>query len=127
MGFGLYWFDEDIEDAECDFSSHLADDLENALLEKEGQIKWKNNVSELNRRFHNSFNLNGLHVVEIAFQSMSAEYRAICIVIPDKDAVVYFKTVPKKGSHQERALDLIRENSSEIKGFIQGKADQLSS
>lgn len=97
------------------------------MEEKERQIKWKNNINELNKRFHNSFNLDGLHIVEIAFESMSGDYRAICIVVPDMNAVVYFKTVPKKGSHQQRLLDLIRENSDEIRELIQSKADQLSS
>jgi hypothetical protein len=128
MGFSLYWFEEeDIDDAEDDFSSKVAENLENALEEKQRQIKWKNSISGLNRRFHNSFSLDGLHIVEIAFQSSSGNYRAVCIVIPSEEAVVYFKTVPKKGSHQQRLLELIRENSDDINRFIQKKADQLSS
>lgn len=127
MVYGLYWFESDIEDAEDDFSSHLADDLESALEEKERQIKWKNNINELNKRFHNSFNLNGLHIVEIAFESMSGDFRAICVVLSEKNAVIYYTTVPKKGSFQRRQLEIIREKSDEIEEFIRNKADRLSS
>jgi hypothetical protein len=68
MGFGLYWFEEeDIKDAEKDFSSNLADDLEDALEKKAKEIKWKNSISELNKRFHNTFKIGGLHVAEISF------------------------------------------------------------
>lgn len=127
MVYGLYWFESDIEDAEDDFSSHLADDLESALEEKERQIKWKNNINELNKRFHNSFNLNGLRIVEIAFESMSGDFRAICVVLSEKNAVIYYTTVPKKGSFQRRQLEIIREKSDEIEEFIRNKADRLSS
>ncbi len=73
------------------------------------------------------FSLNGLQVAEIRFSVQSAEYRAICILVEEEKAVVYYHTVPKKGSEQERFLSLMRENSREIKEAIQNRFDLESS
>lgn len=118
MGFGLLWNDNDIENASNDFSYQVARDLENVLEDKERQIKWSNSMVQLRKRFHDMFNLNSLTVAEIRFSSMSAEYRALCIVIPDEQVVVYHSLVPKKGSTQERQLKLIRRNASSIEKSI---------
>lgn len=128
MVFELFWFEEeDIEDARKDFSSNVANGLEKALRSKAKQLRWKKSLNELNQRFHNVFSLNGLHIAEIDFSSVSGSYRAICVVLPDEKKVIYFKTVPKKGSHQKRVLELIEENSEDIREFIRRKADRLSS
>lgn len=118
MGFSLLWSDEDIEDASDDFSYQTARDLEKALESKEGEVKWSKNMAQLSRRFQDMFNLNDLTVAEIRFSSMSAEYRALCVVIPDEHAVVYYDLVPKKGSYQERRLAIMRENSENIEEAI---------
>jgi hypothetical protein len=96
MGYSLIWKDKQIDDATEDFSYRLANDLENALEDKQRQIKWKKNMAELSQRFHDVLSLNELTVAEIRFSSMSAEYRALCIVLPEKQIVVYYTTVPKK-------------------------------
>ncbi|MDY6768719.1 MAG: hypothetical protein SVW02_01275 [Candidatus Nanohaloarchaea archaeon] len=127
MGFTLLWTAEDIENAATDFSDGVADDLAEALEEKEKQIRWKDNLTELSSRFHNTFGLADLHIAEIAFTSLSAEYRAICVVFPEKQEVVYYTLVPKKGSHQDRQLEIMREKSAEIEAFIRKKSDRSSS
>jgi len=64
------------------------------------------------------FNLNELTVVEVRFASMSAEYRALCIVVPVEGVVVYHSLVPKKGSAQKRQLKLLEENADRIEKSI---------
>lgn len=118
MGFGLLWDGEDIGNASDDFSYQVARDLESALEDKERQVKWKSNMAELRKRFQDMFNLHGLTVAEIRFSSLSAEYRALCIVIPDEELIVYHSLVPKKGSAQEKQLELIRENADRIENSI---------
>lgn len=118
MGFNLLWNDKDIENASEDFSYHVARELENALENKERQIKWNKNMAQLRRRFQDMFNLDELTVAEIRFSSMSAEYRALCIVIPDEEVVVYHSLVPKKGSAQQRQLKLMEENAERIEESI---------
>ena len=127
MGFVLIWDDEQIEDASDDFSYHVAQDLEDALEDKESQIKWKNNMAELSRRFQDVISLDGLTVAEIRFSSMSSEYRALCVVVPEEKTLFYWATVPKGGSHQDRQLELMEENSDEINRIVQKKLDQRSS
>lgn len=73
---------------------------------------------DLRKRFHRIFGLENLTVAEIRFSSMSAEYRAICVVITDEESVAYYETVPKKGSHQERLLNIMRRQSEKIEGSI---------
>ncbi|MFB6209681.1 MAG: type II toxin-antitoxin system RelE/ParE family toxin [Candidatus Nanohaloarchaea archaeon] len=118
MGFNLLWNDKDIENASEDFSYHVARELKNALKDKERQIKWSKNMTQLRKRFHDMFNLDCLTVAEIRFSSMSAEYRALCIVITDQQVVVFHSLVPKKGSAQKRQLKLIEENSERIEKSI---------
>ena len=60
MGFSLFWNDEDIQNASDDFSYQIARELESALEDKERQIKWSKNMSQLSTRFHKVFNLDGL-------------------------------------------------------------------
>jgi len=127
MGFTLIWDDEDLENVSDDFSYHVADDLESVLQDKQDQIKWKDNIQGLAQRVHNTFTLDGLHIAEISFTSMSAEYRAVCVVLPGEQYVVHYKTVPKKGDAQDRLLRLMRENSEEIKEATQKLVDQSSS
>lgn len=118
MGFSLLWVEEDIESVSDDISFQVARNLEDALESKESEVKWCKNMSQLSKRFQSVFNLEGLTVVEVRFSAMSAEYRALCVVIPDEEVVVYYDTVPKKGSFQERRLKVMRENSGEIKEAI---------
>ena len=118
MGFNLLWSEEDIEDASEDFSYHVARELENALEDKERQVKWSSNMAQLRKRFQDMFSLDGLTVAEVRFSSMSAEYRALCVVVPDVEVVVYYDLVPKKGSYQERRLEIMRENSDIIEESI---------
>ena len=118
MGFNLLWNDSDIDNASEDFSYQVARELENALKDKERQIKWRNNMAQLRKRFQDMFNLDGLTVAEIRFSSMSAEYRALCIVIPDEQVVVFHSLVPKSGSAQERQLNLIENNAESIEKSI---------
>lgn len=118
MGFNLLWNEEDIEDISDGFSYQVARNLEKALESKEDEIKWSKNMAQLSRRFQDMFNLNDLTVAEIRFSSMSAEYRALCIVIPEEEVVVFYDVVPKKGSYQERRLQLMRENAEEIEEAI---------
>jgi len=118
MGFNLLWNEEDIDNASEDFSHQTARDLEKALEDKQRQIKWSKNMAQLSNRFHKIFNLDGITVAEIRFASMSAEYRALCIVITDEEVAVYHSLVPKKGSAQKRQLQLIEENSDRIEKAI---------
>lgn len=118
MGFSLFWNDEDIQNASDDFSYQIARELESALEDKERQIKWSKNMSQLSTRFHKVFNLDGLTIAEVRFSSMSAEYRALCIVIPDEEVVAYHSLVPKKGSAQKRQLKLLEENADRIEESI---------
>lgn len=118
MGFDLIWSKEDIEDISDGFSCQVARDLDKALESKEDEIKWIENMARLSGRFQDMFNLNGLTVAEIRFSSMSAEYRALCIVIPGEEVVVFYDVVPKKGSYQERRLQIMRENAEEIEEAI---------
>lgn len=123
MGFNLIWKEKHIEDVAEDFSYQVARDLDNALEDKERQIKWSRNMSDLATRFQDMFNLNGLTVAEVRFSSMSAEYRALCIVIPDEELVIYYDLVPKKGSYQERRLKIMRENAEAIEESIRESID----
>ncbi len=118
MSFSLLWNDVDVENASEDFSYHVAQNLESALEDKERQIKWCKSMSDLRKRFQDLFNLNGLTVAEVRFSSMSAEYRALCMVVPDEEVVVYHSLVPKKGSAQKRQLKLIEENAERIENSI---------
>lgn len=118
MGFNLLWTDEDVESVSENFSYRIARDLENALEDKDRQVTWIKNMSDLRNRFQKMFNLEDLTVAEIRFSSMSAEYRALCVVLSDEDLIVYYDLVPKKGSYQQRALSQMRENSSEIEEAI---------
>lgn len=118
MGFSLLWVEEDIESVSDDISFQVARNLEDALESKESEIKWCKNMSQLSKRFQSVFSLEGLTVAEIRFSAMSAEYRALCVVIPDEEVVVYYDTVPKKGSFQKRRLEVMRENADEIKETI---------
>jgi phage-related protein len=118
MSFSLLWNDADIENASEDFSFHVAQNLESALESKERQIKWCKSMAQLRKRFQSMFNLDGLTVAEVRFSSMSAEYRALCIVISDEEVVVYHSLVPKKGSAQERQLKLIEDNAERIENSI---------
>lgn len=127
MGYTLIWDDTQIEDASDDFSYHVARNLEDALEEKENQIKWSNNMADLRKRFQDIISLKSLTVAEIRFSSMSSEYRALCIVVPEEQTLFYWSTVPKKGSHQQRQLELMRENSDRISQIVQRKLSQRSS
>lgn len=118
MGFNLLWTEEDIESVSENFSYRIARDLESALEDKDRQVKWIKNMSDLRSRFQKLFSLDGLAVAELRFSSMSAEYRALCVVLPDENLVVYYDLVPKKGSYQRRALKLMRENADEIEEAI---------
>lgn len=118
MSFSLLWNDGDIENASEDFSYHVAQSLESALESKERQIKWSKSMNQLRKRFQSMFNLDGLTVAEVRFSSMSAEYRALCIVIPDEQVIVYHSLVPKKGSAQDRQLKLIEDNAERIENSI---------
>lgn len=119
MGYSLLWVEEDIESVSDDVSFQVARNLEEALQSKEDEIKWCKNMAQLSKRFQSVFNLEGLTVAEIRFSALSAEYRALCVVISEKETVVYYETVPKKGSFQERRLQIMRENADEIKSAIQ--------
>lgn len=123
MGFDLIWTDEQVENAAEDFDTNLSTDLANALESKNREVKWCKNMAELSRRFQDLINLDGLKVAEIRFSSMSAEYRALCVVLPEKQNIFYYTTVPKKGSHQERQLEIMRDNSEAIKEFIKKSID----
>ena len=127
MGYDLIWLEDDIDNAEKDYSHQLSQDLKEALNKKQNQIKWKNNPSELAQRFHNTFKLGDLNIAEIWFESQSGVFRAICPVMHQHRIVFYHTTVPKKGSHQERILKLMKENSSELRAYFQRRIDQLSS
>ena len=52
---------------------------------------------------------------------MSAEYRALCVVLPEEQVLFYYDTVPKTGSYQERRLRIMRENAEEIKAYFSEK------
>ncbi len=121
MGFDLVWTDEQIDNASDDFSNHVSDRLEKSLKDKERQIRWSQNMAGLRRRFQDIISLDRLTIAEIRFSAMSAEYRALCIVLPEEEAVFYYTTVPKKGSYQKRQLEILRENSEEIKSYFSEK------
>lgn len=121
MGFSLLWNDGQIEEASEDFSYRLANNLESALEDKERQIKWCKSMADLRNRFQDIISLNGLTVAEIRFSSMSAEYRALCVVLPEEQVLFYYSTVPKKGSYQERELEIMRENAEAIKSYFSEK------
>lgn len=118
MSFSLLWNDEDVENASKDFSFQVARDMEAALEDKSRQIKWCKNMSQISKRFHKVFNLDSLTVAEIRFSSMSGEYRAICVVVPEEEVVVYHSLVSKKGSEQEKQLKLLEENADVIEESI---------
>ena len=118
MGFNLLWNNKDIENASEDFSHQVARELENSLEDKERQIKWSKNMVQLRKRFQNMFNLDSLTIAEIRFSSMSAEYRALCVVIPNEQIVVFHSLVPKSGSAQKRQLNLIEKNADSIEKSI---------
>ena len=126
MGFVLIWDSSQIEDAADDFSYGVARSLENALEDKERQIKWCNSMADLSRRFQDVISLSGITVAEIRFSAMSSEYRALCVVIPEEKSVFYWSLVPKKGSFQQRQLNLMEENSEEINQIVRKKLDQHS-
>lgn len=126
MGFVLIWNNSQIEDAADDFSYNVAESLENALEDKERQIKWSNSMADLRKRFQDIISLNGITVAEVRFSSMSLEYRALCVVVPEEETVFYWSTVPKKGSYQQRQLNLMEENSEEISQIVRRKLDQRS-
>ena len=116
MGYTLIWTEEQIEAVSDDFSYHVADNLKDALDDKEDEIKWKNSMAGLSQRFQDiiSFDDVDITVAELRFSAQSAEYRALCIVLPDEEVLFYYATVPKKGSAQDRQLEIIKENSEEI-------------
>lgn len=118
MVFRLIWCEEDIEDISNNIHPKVAEDLEKALEDKKRQVSWCKGMVDLRKRFHRIFNLENLTVAEIRFSSMSGEYRAICVVITDEESVVYYETVPKKGSHQERLLNIMRGQSEKIEESI---------
>lgn len=126
MGFVLIWNNGQIEDAADDFSYNVAQSLESALEDKERQIKWSNSMADLRKRFQDIISLDGITVAEIRFSSMSSEYRALCVVVPEGETVFYWSTVPKKGSYQKRQLNLMEENSEEISQIVRRKLDQRS-
>jgi len=125
MGYTLIWTDEQIEAASEDFSYHVANNLEDGLDSKEDEIKWKNSMAELSQRFQEIISFDGVDitVAELRFSAQSSEYRALCIVLPDEEVLFYYTTVPKKGSHQQRQLDIIRDNSEEILESIRKSID----
>ncbi len=127
MGFELVWDDADIENAANDFDDAVAEALERALSSKKTEIQWKTTLSGLSKRIHNMFGVGELQIAEIAFSVNAAEYRALCIVVHEKPALVYYTTVPKAGSLQKRKIATIRDNSPEIQEFIRRKAAQSSS
>lgn len=127
MGFVVIWSDEQIEDVSDDFSFHVAKSLEKSLVEKERQLKWVNSMADLRKRFQDIISLNELTVAEIRFSSMSSEYRALCVVVPEEETLFYWTTVPKKGSYQQRQLEMMRDNSDRINQIVQKKLDQHSS
>jgi hypothetical protein len=126
MGFVLIWSGDQIEDVADDFSYSVAQGLENALEDKERQIKWSNSMADLSKRFQDLISLDDLTVAEIRFSSMSSEYRALCVVVPEEETVFYWSLVPKKGSYQRRQLNLMEENSEKINQIVQRKLDQHS-
>ncbi|MDY6761757.1 MAG: hypothetical protein SVY41_01790 [Candidatus Nanohaloarchaea archaeon] len=126
MGFALIWTDDDIEHVAQDFGQQVSDSLDSVLEGKKQQIQWVENIADLSKRVHNMFGIDGLQIAEIQFTVQSAEYRAICVVVPESDAVVYYTTVPKKGSYQERRLDLMRRNSRQVRDAVRRQADEFS-
>lgn len=123
----LIWSDEQIEDVSDDFSFHVAKSLEKSLLEKERQLKWVNSMAGLRKRFQDIISLNDLTVAEIRFSSMSSEYRALCVVVPEEETLFYWTAVPKKGSYQQRQLEMMRDNSGKINQVVRKKLDRHSS
>lgn len=124
MGYSLHWNEYNLQSVAEDFNDKVAGALEEALKDKDRQIRWKNDIAGLSKRFHNTFGLGGLQIAEIRFTAESAEYRAICVIIEEKKAVAYYGTVPKKGSKQERFLETIRINSDKVKEAILKRFDQ---
>lgn len=127
MGYELVWREENIDNVAEKYNASLARSLEKALEDKERQLKWVDDVQGLRKRFHNFFNLEGLPVAEIRFTCQGGEYRALCIVISEKKAVIYYTTVPKKGSAQQRRLDIMRDRSTEILNLVRRRFRQDSS
>jgi len=121
MGFNLIWSQEQIDKAAEDFSNQLAVNLENSLEDKQRQIKWCRSMSDLSTRVHKMFNLDGLTVAEIRFSSMSAEYRALSVVLPAEKVLFCYSTVPKGGSQQQIKLKLMRENSDIVRDYFSKK------
>jgi mRNA-degrading endonuclease HigB of HigAB toxin-antitoxin module len=118
MGYSLYWTDEQVEKVANRYGFKVAQGLENALNNKQNQVKWLNQPSELPRRFHNMFALENLKIAEISFNVQGKEFRAICVVIHDLDAIVYHTTVDKETGNQDRRLAIMRKNSEEIEESI---------
>jgi len=123
MGYNLIWTEENIQDVSETYSYQVARDLEKACKSKEDEIKWIRNMAGLSRRFQDMISLDDLTVAELRFSSMSAEYRALLVVIPEEKVLVYYDTVPKKGSYQEKTLELMRNNSERISETIRKRID----
>lgn len=123
MGYNLIWTEENIQDVSEAYSYQVARDLEKACESKEDEIKWVRNMAGLSRRFQDMISLDDLTVAELRFSSMSAEYRALLMVIPEEKVLVYYDTVPKKGSYQEKTLELMRNNSERISEAIRKRID----
>lgn len=122
MAYALYWTEEHIEAARRDYSRDVADRLRDVLASKDRQLLAVENPAGLGKRFHNTFTLNGLKVAEISFNVHGREFRAVCIVLHDLEAVWYHTLVDK--NDQERALRTMREKSDTIEAAIR---DQISS
>ena len=121
MGFSLIWTEEQVDKVSENFSYRVSDSLASTLEDKERQVKWCRSMSDLSARVHRMFNLDSLTVAELRFSAMSAEYRALCVVLPDEETVFYYSTVPKEGSAQKRKLSLMRENSGRIEAYFSEK------
>lgn len=127
MGYALVWARENIDNVAENYNTSVSQSLEKTLKDKERQLSWVERTSALKKRFHNIFKLDGLLVAEVCFTCQGGEYRALCIVIPEKKSVIYYTTVPKKGSLQQRRLDIMRDRSNEILNLVRRELRQDSS
>lgn len=127
MSYSIYWTEEDLQEASDIYNCGVSERLEEALEEKQRQVKWYDEISRVVKRFHNVFGINGLDVAEISFSFESREFRALCIIVKSEEAVVYFDLVDKGGSNQRRKLEDMKDRQDEISRVIRQRLDRSSS
>lgn len=128
MGYMIVYDEEDDMDrAENNYNSQVAEELKDTLDDQHRQIQSKNAPHELSKRFHNVFKRDGINWAEEDFEVNSKEFRAMCVIVNEYNAVVYFGVVDKETENQEKFLKKCGRRSEEILEIVNQKANQSSS